>query len=391
MYIQDGVGIFKKPNSKKWHTYIKVKNNQAIRKTLDTDSIDVAKERAKEMYLKFATRQKQGISIKSLPFVEAVALTADERLQQANDGQISHGRVQGFEYCSKRWLVPFFEDYELADITALDIGKWIEWRKQQSFCTNATLKDNLIHLKAVFNWAVGQQQMKASEIPDFPKLTVVANPRTWFNKADQKKLMFSLESYVQRATQKNHRQLRTDLQEYVICLLATGCRPGEFFVGAKDLTEITVNGKKTYQVKVDVGTKGHNRNNIIMLPFAYPVLKNRIAKYGDAVYNDLWFRHKSFLRIWDNFTAWAGLKYNFEGKKHCLYSLRHTYATNMLTMGNISMHQLAKQMGTSVAMLEKHYSHVVPNLVAEKLVEYDDSNVVMLPHSTSLHKHFEFE
>jgi hypothetical protein len=60
-------------------------------------------------------------------------------------------------------------------------------------------------------------------------------------------------------------------------------------------------------------------------------------------------------------------------------------------MGNISMHQLAKQMGTSVAMLEKHYSHVVPNLVAEKLVEYDDSNVVMLPHSTSLHKHFEFE
>jgi integrase len=44
------------------------------------------------------------------------------------------------------------------------------------------------------------------------------------------------------------------------------------------------------------------------------------------------------------------------GEKRTIYSLRHTYATFRLQEG---VHQfvLAKNMGTSVAMLEKHYGH----------------------------------
>jgi integrase len=52
-------------------------------------------------------------------------------------------------------------------------------------------------------------------------------------------------------------------------------------------------------------------------------------------------------------------------KNRTLYSLRHTYATLALVEG-ISIHELAKQMGTSVAMLEQHYSKITPELVAEK-------------------------
>lgn len=48
-----------------------------------------------------------------------------------------------------------------------------------------------------------------------------------------------------------------------------------------------------------------------------------------------------------------------------LYSLRHTYATLALTSG-IGVHELARQMGTSVAMLERHYSKLTPELVAER-------------------------
>ena len=41
-----------------------------------------------------------------------------------------------------------------------------------------------------------------------------------------------------------------------------------------------------------------------------------------------------------------------------LYSLRHTYATLALTHDKVAIHTLAKQMGTSVEMIEKHYSHL---------------------------------
>ena len=44
------------------------------------------------------------------------------------------------------------------------------------------------------------------------------------------------------------------------------------------------------------------------------------------------------------------------GNKRTIYSLRHTYATFRLQEG---VHQfiLARNMGTSTAMLEKHYGH----------------------------------
>jgi flagellar motility protein MotE (MotC chaperone) len=44
-----------------------------------------------------------------------------------------------------------------------------------------------------------------------------------------------------------------------------------------------------------------------------------------------------------------------EGQVRTLYSLRHTYATTRLRQG-ISWDDLAIQMGTSRAMLERHYS-----------------------------------
>jgi integrase len=40
------------------------------------------------------------------------------------------------------------------------------------------------------------------------------------------------------------------------------------------------------------------------------------------------------------------------------YSLRHTYATFALTNDQVPIHTLAKQMGTSVLMIERHYSHL---------------------------------
>ena len=52
-------------------------------------------------------------------------------------------------------------------------------------------------------------------------------------------------------------------------------------------------------------------------------------------------------------------------KKRTLYSLRHFYATYRLYKG-ANIHQLAVQMGTSVAMLEKHYSKLTPMLMADE-------------------------
>lgn len=54
----------------------------------------------------------------------------------------------------------------------------------------------------------------------------------------------------------------------------------------------------------------------------------------------------------------AGLLVDSNGNRRSLYSLRHTYATFQILYSGIDLHTLAKNMGTSIGMLEKHYSHL---------------------------------
>jgi integrase len=61
------------------------------------------------------------------------------------------------------------------------------------------------------------------------------------------------------------------------------------------------------------------------------------------------------------------LKDTATGQNRTLYSLRHTYATLELIENRTDLQTLAKQMGTSVGMIEKHYSKLTATMAADKL------------------------
>jgi integrase len=94
------------------------------------------------------------------------------------------------------------------------------------------------------------------------------------------------------------------------------------------------------------------------------VLKKRVAKplfrLSDGSVPDNW--NKSF-RHW--LEASELLYCPVTGKERSLYSLRHYYATQRLLEG-IPIHDLAEQMGTSVVMITKHYSHLTPLMKAKQ-------------------------
>lgn len=70
--------------------------------------------------------------------------------------------------------------------------------------------------------------------------------------------------------------------------------------------------------------------------------------------------------IFRNLMMRSHLRRDGSGQNRTLYSLRHTYATLALAKG-IDIHTLARQMGTSVGMIERHYSKLTPMMNAEKL------------------------
>jgi len=61
-----------------------------------------------------------------------------------------------------------------------------------------------------------------------------------------------------------------------------------------------------------------------------------------------------------------GIEFGTNGVNRTLYSLRHTYATLELLAGT-DIHTLARQMGTSVVMLERHYSKLTATMAAAEL------------------------
>lgn len=64
----------------------------------------------------------------------------------------------------------------------------------------------------------------------------------------------------------------------------------------------------------------------------------------------------------------AKLQLASSGSRRSTYCFRHTYATFRLTEG-VDVYFLAKQMGTSVKMIEDHYGHVTPVKNADRILQ----------------------
>jgi integrase len=63
----------------------------------------------------------------------------------------------------------------------------------------------------------------------------------------------------------------------------------------------------------------------------------------------------------------SGLAMSQDGQMRTLYSLRHTYATLELLEKKTDIHTLAKQMGNSAAMIDRHYSKLTATMAADRL------------------------
>ena len=77
---------------------------------------------------------------------------------------------------------------------------------------------------------------------------------------------------------------------------------------------------------------------------------------------------KSFRNEFSSLLKFSDLTNDSKGNKRSLYSLRHFYATQRLSE-EVSPFLLARQMGTSIEMLERFYGHVVTSLVEKDVTK----------------------
>ncbi len=238
-----------------------------------------------------------------------------------------------------------------------------------------TIRRTYSDLKHFLNWSVEESYL--DKVPAFPKIASENSRRPHFDGSDWKKLTRHLREFVKvknRATLRDRKML----VNYVLILANTGIRVGEArSLKWRDIRRIE-NGTSPNIVLTVTGKTGMREvvaSKAEVKDYFRAIADLRRDELGKKPELDsLVFCHKdgsgvrTFKKSFAALTKGAKVEKDGFGQMRTVYSLRHTYATFRLHEG-VNHYALARNMGTSVAMLERYYGHTSNVTAANELTK----------------------
>ena len=385
--LNDGAIVLGKRN-KTWHMQIKV-GTKYIRETCGTPDLEIAKSIAYSKFDDLRLVIKQGGTIEKSPKISTLFIDWEKYIK----GEFADQKYRQYKNTFTKYFLFQFGSKQLKEIKEQDLQTWLDWRQtvltpQRKTPKSSTIHNDLVILMNFYKFCVQLGYLRKVEIPEFPKFKVESARRPAFINGLDKKLIVLARNSFEREKQSSIRSKREDLYTYIRMMLSCGARSGELAsIGLKHLNEITVKQKgqtrKTFAVqllektKTISGKRSHKRTAVFM-PDCYDVIQRHIKKYKKLdidLTDKFWPQHKSFENGFDNLLQRNNIKFDpTSGLSYSIYSLRHTYITHRLLAG-VTSDLVASQCGTSVKMIEEHYSNVVPLLAKNKVVALDEDSV----------------
>jgi integrase len=194
-----------------------------------------------------------------------------------------------------------------------------------------------------------------------------------------------MRKWVKIPKRKRSIEIRELMRDMVLILANTGMRAGTESNNLKwkDIKEVKQDGDTYLEFTVNGKTgkrkliaRDNVKTPLERIQERFPELKQ--LTFQELIKrNEIVFRQRNGKQLRDPHGAFRELlifcnllNVDDEGKyiknELTLYSLRHTYATFQILNG-IDIYKLAKNMGTSVLMIERHYGHLEPRLIAKEL------------------------
>lgn len=382
--IRDGeVVLFKRSRSRIWQCRFKLDDQRWYRQTTGHATLARAVESAGKLYDQARFAQQMGLTPTRKSFSQIANFAVEEMRRERAAGtgkKIYDDYIQVIE----RYLVPFFGERQLQTLTHRDISDFEIWRnhkmgkrpKSSTLMTFASAFSRVCQTATERGWLsdrvilpkMSRKGEKGTARPAFSSEEIVA----------LRSAMASWGTGGRTAIDNDYRQLVCD---YVEFLLLTGCRHGTEAMGVcwQHCEWYVSDGVKYLRIWVSGKTGGRW---LIAKHSLLPVLERLHSRQRDIStkeFDSVLGRHPAYLfrssdlrrpysfnGLFSRLLKACGLLKNTADQTRTLYSLRHTYATTELLAGT-DIHTLARQMGTSVLMLERHYSKLTATLAAGKL------------------------
>ena len=365
----------------KWLCRIKVPNGKGyLYRGTGTQELYEARKFADALYDDLRIKVRMGVAVSGKHFAGLIG-EFEEYFRTAAPSAYS------FEYTIrflKTYALPYFNKAKITDLNDAEITKFFDWRKlngKRKAPKNTSILHDMSCLSSFVDWAYRRGHISKKIEFDRPKNDAERRPH--FDARDWAKLTRYLREWVKHAANMSGPIIRDRLMltNYVLILANTGIRIGE----ARNL--------RWRDVDTQPSETEDDPDNIILWVKGKTGIRDVVARtsdvknYFDRIWelrceelkfkpskDDLIFCHRdgkpihSFKKGYSALLDAAGVSADQQGQKRSLYSLRHTYATFRLHEG-VNAYALARNMGTSVQMLEKFYGHTTNRTMATELTK----------------------
>ena len=353
------VVLYKRGDSKRWQARFKLKDLKWHRLATKQQNLQYAAEVACEAYDRARFLFDAKIPISSKRFDVVAKLAIEEMEAQIASG---HGKPVYNDYITaiKKYLIPFFGNYNLTSIGYEELKKFGTWRVK-TMGRNPVLSTVTTHNSAmnrIFDKAVERGWIAQAQIPKLKNNGAKGTAREAFSLSEYKSLTSFMPHWVEKGHTEKTNKMRRLLRDYVLVLSNTGVRHGTEALGLRwrDIEWINKDGERYLQLTVNgkVGKRTaiarHNTENYLRR------IQERNPKISHLSFDSLLKKKlndkvflledgtetKSLSGTFRNLMRDSGLDKDRDTKqKRTLYSLRHTYAHLCILQERMDVYTLA--------------------------------------------------
>jgi hypothetical protein len=374
---EEELRLVRRPDSRRWQAHFKVGESRIwVRRATGTTDLAKATAIAERMHMKAIFDYEDGRPVQSRKF-KALALTVLDRLIKEIKAGTARPSEKDYVSAIKLYLIPFYGAYNIDKITPSVISEFHVWRKEKigrELSASAQNNHNAA-FNRIMDDAIERGYMTEYMRPSTKNTGAEGDARPDFTNSELEDILTLMPIWAEKGHMERSRWIRELLCIYVPFMAATGMRPGTEaeFVEWRHIDIEIRDGLPVLHFRIQKGKRGarnfvaHNSCWLLLerLRQLSPDLHSMTLKEVlQAKVAKLLFRlpdgsqPDSFNKPFKAFLSEQNLtNCQTTGRERSLYSLRHYYSTQKLLEG-VPIADLAEQMGTSIPMITKHYSHL---------------------------------
>jgi integrase len=340
--------------------------------------LNEAKDRAFDHDADIRFRVKHDVPVFDKSFEEVAQEYSERQKSLVAAEQLTMRRWEVVEGHIRLHLVPYIGNLQIVHVGE---DKWLgypRWRKENGKGIGGKVKDGTIRMemvtfRAIMNYAATKGYIRERQVP---KEIFVQDKgrREEFTPAEYRHLHTTARTWIAEGKNYFFVWYRTMAYNFMLIMANTGMRTME----ARNLRWRDVDNKIDRDgrpfVLMNVRGKGKYRQLVAANNVATYIERIRAISKATNPDDHVFTTHKGERNssLYDTMIAdlltVSKLLYSSSGSRRSPYCFRHTYATFRLMEG-IDVYFLAKQMGTSVKMIENYYGHITPAKNAERILQ----------------------